>query len=203
MSRYVERYNTAQRVLHWSVAVSFFVLVFSGLGLYAHTFFRYFDFFGGPQQGIFFHKTAAIIFFVCASLLFLSNRKETTVFDADDLRWFRHLGGYLKRGGEELPQGKYNAGQKVFAIFAFVATLFMGLSGMIIWDPVNFARGLTRFALMLHGLIFTLFMMGVVVHIYLGTIGNPGTLEGMLWGRVKKVWARKHAIKWYRKVTGE
>jgi formate dehydrogenase subunit gamma len=43
--------------------------------------------------------------------------------------------------------------------------------------------------------------MGVIVHVYLASIGNPGTLEGMLWGRVKKIWARKHASKWYEETV--
>jgi len=28
-------------------------------------------------------------------------------------------------------------------------------------------------------------------------------MEGMLWGRVKTVWAKKHAIKWYKEIMGE
>jgi formate dehydrogenase subunit gamma len=62
-------------------------------------------------------------------------------------------------------------------------------------------RGITQFSLMLHGLFFILIMMGAVVHIYLATIGNPGTVDGMLWGQVKKAWAKKHASKWYKEVT--
>lgn len=199
MSRYIERFNAAERVLHWTLAASFFILVFSGLGLYAHTFFGYFDFFGGPQQGILFHKWAAIVFLISSALLFLSEVREMFSFDADDVRWLSKCGGYLSRKKEEIPQGKFNAGQKLFGIFSFVATLVMAATGFIIWEPIAFARGLTQFSLMTHGLFFTLFIMGVIVHIYLATIGNPGTIEGMLWGQVKKSWARLHAIKWYRK----
>ncbi len=199
MSRYIERFNAAERVLHWTLAASFFILVLSGLGLYAHTFFGYFDFFGGPQQGILFHKWAAIVFLISSVLLFFSEVKEMLSFDSDDARWLSKFGGYLSRKKEEIPQGKFNAGQKLFGLFSFVATLVMAVSGFIIWEPTAFGRGLTQFSLMIHGLFFTLFMMGVIVHIYLATIGNPGTLEGMLWGHVKKSWARFHAIKWYRK----
>jgi len=38
MGKYVERFNTAERVLHWFVAVSFFTLLLSGLGLYSRLF---------------------------------------------------------------------------------------------------------------------------------------------------------------------
>lgn len=197
MSSTIERFSTSDRVLHWTVVVSFFILVFSGLGLYARAFFGYFDFFGGPERGIVFHKWAGIVFFVSSVLLFLGHRREITGFDADDRRWLASLGGYLSRKENGIPQGKFNAGQKLFGIFSFAATLVMAATGVVIWDPTAFGRALTRFSLMTHGLFFTFFMMGTIVHVYLATIGNPGTLEGMLWGRVSRLWAKKHARKWY------
>ena len=201
MPNYVDRFTTTDRVLHWTVAITFFLLVWSGLGLYAHTFFDYFDFFGSPQQGILAHKWAGVIFFVSSVLLFLRHVAETCRFDDDDRLWMRKLGGYLSRKKVEIPQGKFNAGQKLFGIFSFLATLVLGVTGLIIWDPTFFARELTQLSLMLHSLFFTLFMMASIVHIYLASIGNPGTLEGMLWGRVKKIWAKKHASKWYQDIT--
>ena len=203
MTKYVHRFNAVQRVLHWTAAGSFFVLLLSGLGLFAHAFFNYFDFFGGPVRGILFHKWAGVIFFSSSVLLFLGNVREVCRFDKDDRRWFAALGGYFSRKKPELPQGKYNAGQKLFGIFSILAALVMGATGLMIWNPIAYDRSLTQFSFMLHGLFFILFMMAAIVHIYLGSIGNPGTLEGMLWGRVKTIWAKKHAIKWYKEVTGK
>jgi formate dehydrogenase subunit gamma len=60
-----------------------------------------------------------------------------------------------------------------------------------------------RLSLLLHGLFFLLFIMVVVVHAYLTTVGNPGTLESMLYGNVRRIWARKHHPKWYKEVEGE
>jgi len=200
MAKYVERFNAADRIIHWVVAISFFLLVLSGAGLFAHTFFGYFNLFGGPQQGIMVHKWAGVVFFACSVLLFLLHAGDTCRFDADDRRWLAKAGGYLSRKRQEIPQGKFNAGQKIFGIFAIIAALVMGATGFIIWDPTAYSRELTQFALMLHGLFFTLFMVGMVVHVYLATLGNPGTLEGMLWGHVTKGWAKKHASKWYQKV---
>ncbi len=201
MGNYVERFNTTGRVLHWVVAISFFLLLLSGVGLFAHTFFGYFNLFGSPQQGIMVHKWAGVVFFVCSILLFLRHASETCRFDADDQRWITKCGGYLSRKKQEIPQGKFNAGQKLFGIFAGLASLVMGATGYIIWDPTAYSRELTQVSLMLHGLFFTLFMIGMVVHVYLATVGNPGTLEGMLWGRVTKAWAKKHASKWYQKLV--
>ena len=200
MSNYIERFNVADRVLHWTVAITFFLLVFSGLGLYARTFFGYLTFFGGGAQGILIHKWAGIVFSISSILLVLSHARDLLRFDEDDVRWFSVLGGYLSKDTKEIPQGKYNAGQKLFGIFAFVATLVMGVTGIIIWNPVAFARTLTQWSLMLHALFFVLFIIGAIVHIYLATIGNPGTMEGMLYGKVRRIWAKKHAAKWYKEV---
>ena len=165
MRNYIDRFTTFDRVLHWLVAITFFLLVLSALGLYAHTFFGYFDFFGTPQQGIMVHKWSGIIFFVSSVLLFMRHAAETCRFDADDRIWIKKLGGYLSRKDEDIPQGKFNAGQKLFGIFSFLATLVMGVTGLVIWEPTAFARGLTQVSLMLHCLFFTLFMMAAIFHI--------------------------------------
>ena len=41
-------------------------------------------------------------------------------------------------------------------------------------------------SLVLRGILSVLFVMIMVVHIHLTTIGNPGTLESMIYGNVKK-----------------
>jgi formate dehydrogenase subunit gamma len=201
MSRYIERFNAFERVLHWTVAIAFFILVFSGLGLFAHSFFGYFDFFGGPRQGIQIHKWTGIIFAIASVLLALVHLKEMFTFDADDRLWLKNFGGYLTREKREIPQGKYNCGQKLFGIFSLAATFGMFATGLVIWKPTLLGRWVTQLSLMVHGLFFTLFMMGIIVHVYLATIGNPGTLDGMLYGKVRKSWAKMHAIKWYRKAV--
>jgi formate dehydrogenase subunit gamma len=44
------------------------------------------------------------------------------------------------------------------------------------------------------------FVLGAVVHLYLGTIGNPGTFMVMLTGKVSKEWAEKHHPNWYESI---
>ncbi|HSL99524.1 MAG TPA: formate dehydrogenase subunit gamma [Candidatus Limnocylindria bacterium] len=203
MPKYVERFNTAERVLHWFVTLSFFTLLFSGLGLFARVFHEYFNLFGGGEGAILVHKYAGVVFFVSSLLLFLNHYKEMITFDEDDRTWFRQLGGYLSKDPEHIESGKFNAGQKVFGIFMGIATLLLGITGIINWFPLSFPRGIVQFSLMLHGLLFVLFIMIVIVHAYLTTIGNPGTLEGMLYGNVRKIWARMHHPKWHKEVSGK
>jgi formate dehydrogenase subunit gamma len=203
MSKYIVRHNAAERVMHWTLVVSFFILVLTGLGLYAHSFFGYLNFFGGAEQGMLFHRWASILFIISSVYLFLGNIKETLTFDADDAAWLKAGGGYLSREKKELPQGKFNAGQKLFAVFAIFSTVVMAVSGFVIWFADSFGRALVQFSLMIHALFFIFFVVAAIVHIYLASIGNPGTSSGMLWGQVTRGWAKKHSSKWYKAMGGE
>ena len=203
MGKYVERFDTKERILHWFVAASFFTLLLSGLGLYSRLFHGYFDLFGGGQGAILVHKWAGIVFFVASLLLFANHVKDMSAFDDDDRAWFRALGGYLSKDPEHLNSGKFNAGQKLFGLFMGGATVVLGITGVINWIPESFPALIVQISLLLHGLFFILFIMMVVVHAYLTTVGNPGTLESMIYGNVRRIWARKHHPKWYKEIEGK
>jgi formate dehydrogenase subunit gamma len=203
VSKYVERFDTKERILHWFVAASFFTLLLSGLGLYSRLFHGYFDLFGGGQGAILVHKLAGIVFLAASLLLFANHVRDMSAFDDDDRAWFRSLGGYLSKDPGHLNSGKFNAGQKAFGLFMGGATVVLGITGVINWIPESFPAGIVRLSLLLHGLFFILFIMVVVVHAYLTTVGNPGTLESMIYGNVRRIWARKHHPKWYKEIEGK
>lgn len=203
MSNYIERFSTSERVLHWIVSAGFFTLLLTGLGLYSRLFNGYFNMFGGGQNAILIHKIAGVIFFFSSLYMFLNHRKDVSHFDADDKLWIDRSGGYLSRDASHFNIGKYNPGQKVFAIFIALATLTLGVTGLFIWAPTAFPRWVVQLSLMTHGLMFVGAVMFMVAHVYLATIGNPGTLEAMLYGDVRKKWARRHHPKWFKDVTGE
>lgn len=203
MGNYVERFNARERILHWVVMLSFFTLVFSGLGLYSRLFHGYFNLFGGGEAAIFIHKYMGVVFLVSSILLFLNHFREMNSFDEDDRRWFRLLGGYLDRDPEHINSGKFNAGQKAYGLFLGLATILLGATGFINWFPASFPIGIVQLSLLVHGLLFILFIMFVIVHAYLTTIGNPGTLESMIYGNVRRIWAKTHHPKWYKEITGQ
>jgi formate dehydrogenase subunit gamma len=203
MGKYVERFDTKERILHWFVAASFFTLLLSGLGLYAVLFHHTFDLFGGGETAILVHKIAGVVFFFSSLLLFANHAKDVCSFDEADRKWFRALGGYLSKDPDHIDSGKFNAGQKVFGIYMGVATFLLGITGVINWGPHSFPRAIVQFSLLLHGLLFVIFVMLMVVHVYLTTLGNPGTLDGMLYGNVRRIWARRHHPKWYKEIEGK
>jgi formate dehydrogenase subunit gamma len=203
MSNYIERFSTSERVLHWIVTCSFFTLLLSGLGLFSRLFNGYFTLFGNGRNAILVHKIAGIVFFLSSLYMYLNHKKDVSTFDEDDKRWIEQRGGYLSRDEAHFNIGKYNPGQKLFAIFIAATTLILGVTGIFIWAPTFFPRWIVQMSLMLHGLMFVGAIMFVVVHVYLATIGNPGTIEAMLYGDVRKLWAKRHHPKWYKEVTGE
>jgi len=201
--RSVQRHAPFERLCHWVVAISFCILVFSGLGLFDKSFVNFLSLMGGGVQAILIHKVAGVIFAISSVTLSLMHVKESFQFDKDDLAWLKVAGGYLQRGGKSPPMGKYNTGQKLFDICALFSTLGLAGTGWVIWNPLSFSRGLVQVCLLAHSLLFVLMASSMVVHVYLGTVGNPGTLPGMLWGEVSVAWARKHAPKWLVKVRAE
>jgi len=203
MSNYIERFSTSERVLHWIVTCSFFTLLLSGLGLYSRLFNGWFAMFGGGQNAIFVHKLVGVIFFFSSVYMYLNHKKDISTFDEDDKLWVDKKGGYLSRDASHFNIGKYNPGQKMFAIFIAGATVLLGITGMFIWVPTLFPRFIVQLSLMSHGLMFICSIMFVIVHVYLATIGNPGTIEAMLYGNVRRLWAKKHHPKWYKEVSGE
>lgn len=197
-SNRIERFSTSERVTHWIVTVSFFTLALTGLGLFSPMFRGFFLLFGGGQNAILIHKIAGVIFFFSSIRLYLLNRSEISTLTENDWEWIRKRGCYLSREDCHFNLGKYNPGQKLFALCIAAATLVLGITGIFIWAPTFFPRFIVQLSLMLHGLMFVCSIMFVVVHVYLGTLGNPGTLESMLWGTVTRAWAKHHHARWYK-----
>ncbi|MDD2850675.1 MAG: formate dehydrogenase subunit gamma [Desulfuromonadaceae bacterium] len=202
-SKYIERFSTSERVLHWIVTASFFTLLLSGLGLYSRLFNGYFNLFGGGQNAILVHKIGGIIFFLSSIYMYFNHQKDVSTFDQDDKEWVDKRGGYLSREASHFNIGKYNPGQKLFALYVAAATTILGVTGIFIWLPALFPRWIVQISLLTHGLMFVGSIMFVIVHVYLATIGNPGTIDAMLYGDVKRGWAKKHHPKWYKETTGE
>lgn len=203
MSNNIERFSTSERVLHWIVTASFFTLLLSGLGLYSRLFTGYFNLFGGGQNAIFIHEIGGVIFFFSSLYMFFHFKKDVSTYDQDDKEWVNKQGGYLTRNISHFNIGKFNPGQKLFAVFIAAATAVLGVTGVFIWMPELFPRWIVQVSLMMHGLMFVGSVMFAVVHVYLATIGNPGTVDAMLYGDVKRSWARKHHPKWFKATTGE
>jgi len=198
--KYVNRHGPFDRVCHWVAAISFSILAISGLGLFEPHLLPVMKLLGGAENAILTHKYVGIVFGISGALMILAHLKDTLVFDKDDVAWIKVMGGYRSRDAEEPPMGKYNTGQKIFSLFTLVALVGFIATGYLLWSPLEIAPETMSGAIMIHSLLFVLIGAMMIIHIYLGTVGNPGTLDGILYGEVSESWAKKHSPKWLAKI---
>jgi formate dehydrogenase subunit gamma len=107
-------------------------------------------------------------------------------------------------GGEHMPSHRFNAGEKVvFWIGGIVLGLVVVASGLVLDKLVpglGEMRGQMQVAHIVHGVASMLMMALFFGHIYMGTLGVPGAMQGMKTGYVDESWAKEHHEDWYDEV---
>jgi formate dehydrogenase subunit gamma len=202
--RSVRRFTSWERIIHWSTAGSFVVLALSGLvilfgknvllPLFGYTLFSWLAILAKNL-----HNFVGPLFVVCVVLL-LGTFIRDNFPRAYDLNWIRHFGGLFS--GRDVPSGKFNAGEKVwFWGGALFLGAVVGASGLVLDFPnFNQTRGTMQIANVVHLVGATLFMLGAMGHIYMGTIGMRGAYDAMRTGYVDETWAKEHHEYWYNDI---
>jgi formate dehydrogenase subunit gamma len=199
------RHPVYTRVLHWMVALFFFLALFSGFGIYLPWLFRWFTpIFGGGPLSRAMHPWFGVGFVFFFSLQVL-NWLKPMIWTRADTVWMKNIHKVVS-GEEKLepPEtGFFNAGQKgqfweiVFGCTAFVIT------GIILWiGAPTFGRIAVAVSYVLHDISALIMLGGIFIHIYLSTIGEPGTFQSMTRGAVSEPWAWTFHPAWYKEVTG-
>lgn len=199
------RHLVYTRVLHWSVAVFFFLALFTGFGIYLPWLFRWFTpIFGGGQLSRILHPyfgVAFVFFFALQALNWLHLMLWT---DADS-RWVRNIKKIVS-GEEKLEPpdtGFFNAGQKLQFWEIVGGCIVYLITGIILWAGAKtFGRMSVAVSYVLHDISAIIMLGGIFVHIYLSTIGEPGTFQSMIRGAVSEAWAWTFHPAWYKQVTG-
>ena len=201
----IVRHNRASRLIHWAVAITFFVCLFTGMPIWAPVFGWMAHLFGGLSVCRVIHPWAGLAFFAASIVMFVQWLGDMRLEPSERKEWL--TGGramqYLRYETDDANVGKYNGGQKLQFWLVSLAALGLLLSGLMMWFPSAFPRLLMELAYLVHDLTFILFAMLIVFHIYLGTVAEPGTFGSMTRGTVTRAWARLHHPRWYREVTGE
>jgi len=204
--RRIERFNRPERIVHWTVAISFVVLAISGLvmlfgrylllPLIGHTLFGWLTYalknvhnFVGPLFTI-----SIIVFFVMYVRDNLPRKH--------DVRWLMRAGGLF--GGKEPSSGRFNGGEKIWFWGGLVLLgLIISASGFVLdmlVPGIAYTRGNMQLAHIIHLLGAVLMLAGAVGHIYLGTVGMEGAYDAMRHGYVDDTWAKEHHDLWYEQV---
>lgn len=201
----IVRHNRASRLIHWTVSLTFFVCVFSGMPIWTPVFGWMAALFGGLSVCRVIHPWAGLAFFAATIVMFVYWLGDMHLEKGERKAWVS--GGrairYMRYETDDSNVGKYNGGQKLQFWLVCIAALGLLLSGLMMWFPGSLPPLLMQLGYVIHDLTFILFAMLIVFHIYLGTAAEPGTFGSMTRGTVTKAWARLHHGRWYRDVTGE
>ncbi|HEU4852669.1 MAG TPA: formate dehydrogenase subunit gamma [Telluria sp.] len=202
--RRIERFNAWDRLVHWATAISFLLLAITGLIImFGKLVFRPWmghDIFAGIAWiSKYIHNFVGPLFIICSVIMFFTFVRRN-FFSRVDWLWIKTLGGMTSK--KHVPAGYFNAGEKLW--FWFGVTLLgivMSMTGLVL-DFVNF--GQTRYVLqvasVLHITGAAFYIAAALAHIYMGTVGTPGSYEGMRHGTVDEEWARSHHEIWYEQV---
>jgi len=123
--------------------------------------------------------------------------KEAGIFVfPEDLDWIKCAGGYLWHVDKVPAVGKYNPGQKMFFLVVAGGGAAMIFSGLIMLFPLSMPAMIVRLMYLLHALGFVAIFAFFFIHLYLGTVGSPGSLPAMMTGWVSRAWLKKQHPKW-------
>jgi formate dehydrogenase subunit gamma len=144
----------------------------------------------------------AFVFFFGLQAL---NWLQPMLWTPADSKWMRNIMKVVS--GEEKMEppetGFFNAGQK-FQFWEIVGGCVAYLiTGIILWAGARtFGRIPVAISYVVHDISALIMLGGIFVHIYLSTIGEPGTFQSMIRGAVSEAWAWTFHPAWYKQITG-
>lgn len=217
----MQRFNELERFAHWLMAGSFVVLALSGLNM---LFGRYvmipvigkeaFAFI--TMWGKYLHNYLAFAFMLGVALAFVLWVVHNFP-NRHDLVWLLKGGGLFTKGSHP-PAKKFNAGQKILFWGVVVLTISVSLSGIALMFPFETTFMAKTFAALnavgfefpttvspiqeqqlnqiWHAIVGIAFIVIILGHIYIGSVGMEGAFDAMGSGEVDTNWAREHHSLW-------
>lgn len=196
----VERFTALERLVHWTMAYSFVALAITGIfilfGKYivmpiiGHTIF-------GIILFIFknVHNLVGPLFTLSVIVFFVMMVKDNMP-QKGDWAWIKSGGGIFSH----VAAARFNAGEKIwFWLGMTILGLIVASSGWVldmIVPGMTYWRGTMQLANIIHLVSAILIMAFAMGHIYIGTIGTEGAIDGMKTGYCDEAWARQHHGLW-------
>jgi formate dehydrogenase subunit gamma len=197
----IQATDAFERIVHWMLAISCLVLCITGLGMMFHSFNFIGSLMGGLKSLKYVHNFTGLIFIAALYMAIRMWWKEAGVFVLpEDLDWIKVAGGYLWHVDKVPEVGKYNPGQKAFFLVVALCGVLMVLTGLIMWAPLIFPVWIVRWMYPLHAVGFLAIFSFFFIHLYLGTIGSPGSAPAMFTGWVTRAWLLKQHPKWLKEM---
>jgi len=207
MRRYPDklvRYTASERINHWLVAITFILLALSGLALFHPTFSLSGQLLGGGVLTRILHPFLGVLLIFFFGSMFFRFR-ELCIFTPGDWDWLRHAHELMLGDERNMPEaGKLNGGQKLLFWLLTACMLLLVLSGIVIWRAYFshlFPVAMVRLAAVLHAAAGAGMISLIIGHIYLA-IWTKESIGAMLYGKVRRAWAKQHHPAWFRQMTG-
>jgi formate dehydrogenase subunit gamma len=191
-------YRVLTRLVHWIAAISFSILVISGLII---IFGKYFG--GGSfvRNIRYIHAPAAVVFTPFALIMFLMWLKDM-IFVPSDISWFLKFGGYLSKKNVIMNSGKFNPGQKMWFWLATIGGFIMAYTGRYLLRlsaPIDDLR----YYVILHNFLGMALVAMFMVHLYMSVFAIKGSLKSMLTGRKSEEELKIMHCKYFKKLTNK
>ena len=196
----MQRWTTAERFLHWYTAIIFIVMAISGLILLAGKYFLIpllgADLFASLAFALKVTHNYLGLLFIVGVLLIIIKWLRFNFFTKIDWQWFKQGGGIV--GKNHPSAGRMNGGEKAWFWLICTVGLAVCISGLVLDFP-NFSqsRAVMQQAHLVHAVCALIWIAVFFGHVYIGTIGTEGALEGMTTGSVDTEWAKQHHDLWY------
>jgi len=194
----IKRFSKAERAVHLFRLIAFIVLTITGL-IFAFNLVHWNRLlFSLPDTAYTYHKWFGVIFTILTVVGIYLWFKDA-LFASYDRDWVKKIGGYLGYK-DEVPAGRFNAGQKAFYWFTSLFGIIMAVTGIILIFRESLPLGAVCLTSTIHNFFGLVMIAGVLAHAYLGTVANPGTWQVLVDGIVTRTWAKHHHPNWYREL---
>lgn len=170
-------FNLFARIIHWLAAISFSLLVITGLLVILGKMLG-----GGAviRNGRSVHILSAIIFTISAIPMFLMWLKDMLPALCD-IKWLFIIGGYLSKKKTPVPAAKFNAGQKMWFWLATLGGFVMAYTGYFLWSFQGSVDNL-RLMVIIHNFLGAALTALFLVHLYMSLFAIAGSLGSMISG---------------------
>jgi formate dehydrogenase subunit gamma len=199
----IRRFSRTERGVHWVQAISFLSLLISGFILALPSLEAIIGHRALMRE---IHLSSAFFFAFGPTIVALSGDRrsmgqdvrEIDMWDEDDLRWLIPFPLLRMLGIKTPPQGRFNAGQKLNAIFVVWTTITFTVTGLLMWQNRRFPTDLVSQANTIHTALAYIALAAFLGHLFLATT-YPATrhaFRAITQGWVNVDWAEHHHPKW-------
>jgi len=195
----VRRFTDYERIVHWALAIVFLFLAITGLilllgrplllPLFGKEVFSLLA--SASKEG---HNLFGPLFLVSLIMIFISFARRN-IYERGDMTWLLKGGGLIGEG--HASGGFFNMGEKTWYWMVILIGFVIAISGLILVSP-NFGQGrvIMELSHVIHAIGALVLITVSIGHMYLGSIGSEGALEGMQTGYVDINWADAHHDRW-------